>query len=243
MNKLTAQRVFPRRFARLFVVGCCLFASRAFPCLICEDRPGEEEKRVEELVAEKGRGALPELREILSCPACPTGARIAAARAVGDLNDRESIPALGRLCLALLDPAAPGPFGVRTGDSALRVAAAASLRQLGAPAAGEEIGRRWRELAAERQEEVPRLLSEFAFPDRQERLVEVLRSSGRDPVAFQAIVELRRVGDAGAAGAVRDRIADWRRRDEGGAPLSRMIRYAENTARVLLSRPGAAAEE
>jgi hypothetical protein len=219
------------------LIVSALAAGTAFPCLICSDMPGEEEKRVEEMIATRGAAAIGELRQIFPCPTCPIGARIAAARAAGDLGDQESRSALSALVLALLDPDAPGPFGIMTGAGGLRVAAAASLHKLGAPAAGEAIWKGWREVSSERQEEAPRLLGEFVFPDLQEKLIEIMGTSGRDPVAFQAVVELRRIGNAAAAPAVREKIKEWRRQGEGTVTVGRMIRYAESTVRVLLSRP------
>ena len=231
--------------ARL-ILGICLFGTLADSkaCIICEDVPTPGEVILERLIKEKGRGSIPELREILRCSkSSDLRLKIIAARELGRFGDRESIGLLEEVLLEILAPESTSDFGVFTAAHALRVQAARSLVLMDAGGVWEKIWAGWRKLSPLKQEELPALLFNLNTPHLQEKQLEILRTSRRRSVEFQVIVELRRSGDSRAIPGVEEKVSEWKKllaeketRGEKDSSLVKLIRYAEGTIRTLNRR-------
>ena len=225
---------------------CLAFLALSRPaaaCIICHDVESSGEKMVRELVREKGKKAIPELREILACSESPhLQAKLAAARELGRLRDRESIPVLRGIVLEIVKAGSPGRFGSITPEHSLREAAAAALCRMGVEGVGEEIWQTRRDLPPERREELPRIFYYLGVPGLEDKLLEMLSAPDNDLVEFQVVLELRRSGTSRSIPRLKKILAGWQKDlSESKDPrrrrsLGRLIKYTESTIRVLKKR-------
>ncbi len=220
-----------------------LLARPAGACIICHDNETSGEKEVQVLLREKGRGAIPELREILACShSAHLRAKIVAARELGRLRDRESIAVLKQIVLEIIKADSLSHFGAITIEHSLREVAATSLQQMGVEGIGEEIWRKWRELSLERQEELPRIFYCLGVPGLEDKLLEMLSSPGNELVEFQSVLELRRSGTSRSIPQLKETLAGWEKKlSENRDPrrqrfLGRLIKYTKSTIQVLKRR-------
>lgn len=219
------------------------FTRPAVACIICHDITTSGEKKVQDLVREKGKGSFPELREILTCDdSAHLRAKIVAARELGRLEDRDSIPILKRIVLEIIAADTSSPFAVITLEQSLREVAATSLHQMGVDGIGEEIWRNWRELPLERLEGLPRVLYSLQTPGLEDKLLQLLDAYDNEPLNFQVVLELRRSGTARSIPAIEQVLARWEKelsscREPGRRRyLGRLIRYNRNTIQALKRR-------
>lgn len=220
-----------------------LFARPIEACIICHDITTSGEKKVQDLVREKGPEAGPELRRILSCPEnTDLRTKMVVARELGRLRDRESIPILKRIVLEIIEADTSSPFAVITLEQSLREIAAASLRQMEVTGVGEEIWRNWRELPLERLEGLPRVLYSLQTPGLEDKLLQLLDAYDNEALDFQVLLELRRSGTSRSIPAIKKVLARWeeelsRCREPGRRrSLGRFIRYTKNTIQALKRR-------
>lgn len=225
----------------VFICLAFLVLSRpAGACIICHDITTSGEKKVQDLVREKGREAIPELREILACDdSAHLRAKIVAARELGRLRDRESIPELKRIVLELLRSGSSSRFGAIAPEHSLREVAATSLHQMGVEGIGEEIWRNWRELPPERREELPRIFYCLGVPGLEDKLLRMLQTSGNEFVEFQVVLELRRSGTSRAIPELKKILAKWEKASSESKVIRRrrflapLIKYTKSTIQVL----------
>ena len=227
----------------LVSLSVLLLARPAGACIICHDIQTSGEKKVEDLVQEKGKGAIPELREILTCDdSTHLRAKMIAARELGRLRDRDSIPILKRIVLEIIEAETSSPFAVITLEQSLREIAATSLHQMGVDGIGEEIWRNWRELPLERLEGLPRILYSLQTPGLEDKLLQLLDAYDNEALDFQVVLELRRSGTSRSIPAIKKVLARWEEelsscREPGRRRyLGRLIRYNRNTIRALKRR-------
>ena len=232
-------------FIRTVVTALLIFCGTScLACLICEDQLSPDEASLERLIREKGKEAIPALRDILCCTdRTPIRLKIIAARELGKFQDRKSLPILENILMEIMDPESDSDFGVGTSAHTLRYAAGRALARMGETSAGGTIRKNWRDLPPQRQEELPSLFFSLGLERLQQAQLEILKNAGHPRVEFQVMVELRRSGDRKAIPAVESAIKRWeallekrKSRGEDGSFLPRMIHYGRGTLRALRRR-------
>lgn len=221
------------------IISVSLPPLAATACPVCLESAEGINPRLVELISrieDSGAETIPELRELAADDGEMLDLRTAAVRHLGIFLDRGSIPTLRKIVLDILGPE---PVG---GSSALRDAAAAALGAMRDRETADILWRGRSEMSLERRVEIPRLLTNLGDPRALARQIEMLESGSDDAVAFQAIVELRRSGDATAIPAIEKWLEVWRAKAASEEnlfvrkDLNHVIRYVENTLRVLRNR-------
>lgn len=203
------------------------------------------ERTLAAYVAAEGAAAIPRLREILLSVDEDSVVRLAAIRHLRALGDKGSAPLFRRLVLEVLDASAIGFFRADDSNAQIRAEAAAALNAMGDEGLADLFWEARSVLPRDRALEVLRLLWRLGDPQAQERMIEVLNTADDDEIAFQAVVELRRNGDARAIPPLREKLKLWRKLVAQGVHpiergiINRRIRYVEGTIRALERRqPG-----
>lgn len=230
----------------LTVLAAVFFGSvlPAPACLICEDAPCAVEDGLRERIAAEGRALIPELREIVTCRHTEHfRQRLLAIETLGEFEDAGAVPILQEIVLEILNPASLSSFGPYLPEAELRATAARALGRLESSPSAARIFAAREGLSLERQREIPRLLGELREPGALEMLSTILSASSDDETAFQAVIQLRRLGTRSQVPAVEARLAGWEeefsRRLQAGdynRLLEKRVKYTRASLRIMQGR-------
>jgi len=122
---------------------------------------------------QNGKGALPDIREVLKISTNPWVIQRAANYLV-DLEDRESIRQMESMLLDLVRQVAFTTFGFGTPGFHSRLSVAYALRRFGPTTVGDRIWERYDRLDWSRKSEVAYILSALKDPHLDERMANIL---------------------------------------------------------------------
>jgi HEAT repeat protein len=137
---------------------------------------------------QKGKDALPYIREALETSTDRWVIQRAANYLV-DLDDRESIPQMEDILLALVKQVAFTTYGVDAPGYHCRLSVAYALRRFGPTTVGDRIWEKYDRLDWKRKSEVPDILSALKDPHLEERMLAILNKE-EDHKLMQGALEV-----------------------------------------------------
>jgi HEAT repeat protein len=137
---------------------------------------------------QKGKDALPDIREALKTSTTPAVIQRAANYLV-DLDDKESIHQMESMLLDLVKQVAFTTFGLGTPGFKSRLSVAYALRRFGPTTIGDRIWEKYDRLDWNRKSEVAHILSALKDPHLDERMVAIVNKE-EDHLLMQSALEM-----------------------------------------------------
>jgi hypothetical protein len=138
---------------------------------------------------QKGKDAIPDIREALIKASTDRWVVQRAVNYLADLDDRESIPQMEDILLALVKQVAFTTYGVNSPGYHCRLSVAYALRRFGPTSVGDRIWEKYDRLDWKRKSEVPDILSALKDPHLEERMFAILNKE-EDHQLMQGALEV-----------------------------------------------------